>query len=45
MDPKLINQLNLSDSIITADALNPQKKTVKAIVKAKDEYVFELKAN
>lgn len=26
MDPKLINQLNLSDSIITAYALNPQKK-------------------
>ena len=26
MDPKLINQLNLSDSIITAYALNRQKK-------------------
>ena len=43
--PKLIKQLNLSDSIITADALNTQKETVKAIVEAKGEYVLALKAN
>lgn len=45
MGPELIKQLNLSDSIITADALNMQKETVKAIVKAKGEYVLALKAN
>ena len=45
MGPELIKQLNLSDSIITADALNTQKETVKAIVKAKGEYVLALKAN
>ena len=45
MGPKLIKQLNLSDSIITADALNTQKETVKAIIKAKGEYVLALKAN
>ena len=45
MGPELIKQLNLSDSIITADALNTQKETVKAIVKAKGDYVLALKAN
>lgn len=45
MGPELIKQLNLSDSIITADALNTQKETVKAIVKANGEYVLALKAN
>lgn len=45
MGPELIKQLNLSDSIITADALNTQKETVKAIVKSKGEYVLALKAN
>ena len=45
MGPELIKQLNLSDSIITADALNTQKETVKAIGKAKGEYVLALKAN
>lgn len=45
MGPELIKQLNLSDSIITADALNTQKETVKAIVKAKGEFVLVLKAN
>ena len=45
MGPELIKQLNLSDSIITADALNTQKETVKAIIKAKGEYVLALKAN
>ena len=45
MGPELIKQLNLSDSIITADALNTQKETVKAIIEAKGEYVLALKAN
>lgn len=45
MGPELIKQLNLSDSIITADTLNTQKETAKAIVKAKGEYVLALKAN
>ena len=45
MGPELIKQLNLSSSIITADALNTQKETVKAIVKAKGDYVLALKAN
>ena len=31
--------------VVTADALNAQKETVKAIVKAKGEYVLALKAN
>lgn len=43
--PELIRQLNLSDSIITADALNTQKETAKAIIKANGEYVLALKAN
>ena len=43
--PELIKQLNLSNSIITADALNTQKDTVKAIVKSKGDYVLALKAN
>ena len=45
MGPELIKKLNLSNSIITADALNTQKETVKAIIKAKGEYVLALKAN
>jgi len=45
MGPELIKQLNLSDSIITADALNTQKETVKAIIKAKGDYVLALKSN
>ena len=45
MGPELIKQLNLRDSIITADALNTQKETVKAIIKAKGDYVLALKAN
>lgn len=45
MGPELIKHLNLSNSIITADALNTQKETVKAIIKAKGEYVLALKLN
>ena len=41
----MVKQLNLSDSIITADALNTQKDTVNAIVKSKGDYVLALKAN
>ena len=43
--PKLIEQLNLSNFIITADALNTKKETLKAIIKAKGDYVLALKAN
>lgn len=43
--PKLIKQLNLSNFIITADALNTKKETLKAIIKAKGDYVLALKAN
>ena len=43
--PELIRQLDLSGSIITADALNTQKETVKAIIKSKGDYVLALKAN
>lgn len=43
--PNLIKQLNLSGSIITADALNTQKETVEAIIKSKGDYVLALKAN
>lgn len=45
MGPELIKQLDLSNSIITSDALNTQKETVKSIIKAKGEYVLALKAN
>ncbi len=45
MGPELVKQLNLRDSIITADALNTQKETVKAIIKSKGYYVLALKAN
>lgn len=42
---KIIEKLNLKDIIVTADALNTQKKTVKAIIKSKGDYVLALKNN
>lgn len=45
MGEKIINKLNLKDVIVTADALNTQKKTVKAIIKSKGDYVLALKNN
>lgn len=43
MGTKFITQLNLSDSIITADSLNTQKETVKTIVKVEVEDISALK--
>lgn len=37
--------MDLKDSIVTADAMNCQKETVSAIVKAKGDYVLALKGN
>ena len=45
MGPELIKKLNLTNCILTADALNTQKETVKAIVEAKGDYVLALKKN
>lgn len=43
--PEIIKKLNLKDVIITADALNTQKKTVSEITNAKGDYVLALKNN
>lgn len=43
--PKIIKMLNLKDVIITADALNTQKNTVKEIIESKGDYVLALKNN
>ena len=45
MGPELIKKLKLDNCILTADALNTQKDTVKAIIKAKGNYVLALKKN
>lgn len=45
MGPKLLEQLNLKNCIVTSDALNTQKETVKSIIKRKGDYVLALKAN
>ena len=45
MGQKLLEQLDLSNCIITDDALNTQKETVKIIVKKKGNYVLAIKAN
>ena len=45
MGPELIKKLNLTNCILTADALNTQKETVKAIVEAEGDYVLALKKN
>ena len=45
MGPKLIEQLDLTCCIVTADALNTQKKTVESIIKQKGNYVLALKGN
>ena len=45
MGPKLLEQLNLKNCIVTSDALNTQKETVKSIIKKNGDYVFALKAN
>ena len=45
MGPELIKKLKLDNCILTADALNTQKETVKSIIKAKGDYVLALKKN
>ena len=45
MGPKLLEQLDLKNCIITSDALNTQKETVKSIIKKNGNYVLALKAN
>ena len=45
MGPELIKKLKLDNCILTADALNTQKDTVEAIIKAKGDYVLALKKN
>lgn len=45
MGPKLLEQLDLKNCIVTADALNTQKETVESIIKKKGNYVLALKGN
>ena len=45
MGPKLIKKLDLTNCILTADALNTQKDTVSAVKDAKGDYVLALKGN
>ena len=45
MGPKLLEQLNLKNCIVTSDALNTPKETVKSIIKKNGDYVLALKAN
>lgn len=45
MGPKLLEQLQLEDCIVTADALNTQVDTIKAILKGKADYVMPVKEN
>lgn len=45
MGPILLEQLNLKNCIVTSDALNTQKETVKSIIKKNGDYVLALKAN
>lgn len=43
--PKLIERLELKGTVVTADALNTQKKSVVAIIKKKADYVLPVKGN
>ena len=45
MGTKLLDQLDLKNCIVTADALNTQKETVKSIIKKNGDYVLALKGN
>ena len=45
MGPKLLEQLDLKNCIVTSDALNTQKETVKSIIKKNGDYVLALKGN
>lgn len=43
--PKLLNRLDLTNTIITFDALNTQEKTIEHIIKNHGDYVAPVKAN
>lgn len=45
MGPNLLKKLNLKDCIVTADALNTQKKTIECIIEGKADYVMPVKEN
>ena len=45
MGPKLLEKLNLKNCVVTADALNTQVDTIKAILKGKADYVLPVKEN
>lgn len=45
MGPKLLGQLQLEGCVVTADALNTQVDTIKAILKGKADYVMPIKEN
>lgn len=45
MGPKLLEQLQLNCCVVTADALNTQVETIKAILKGKADYVLLVKEN
>ena len=45
MGPKLLEKLNLNGCVVTADALNTQVNTIKAILKGKADYVLPVKEN
>ncbi len=42
---EVLSGLDLKNKIVTADAMNTQKKTVEIIIKNKGDYVLALKAN
>lgn len=41
----LIKELNIEGCLVTADALNCQRETAKAIIKGKGDYLLDAKAN
>lgn len=45
MGKKLLEKLNLKNCVVTADALNTQIDTIKAILKGKADYVLPIKEN
>lgn len=45
MGPKLLEKLQLEGCVVTADALNTQVDTIKAILKGKADYVMPVKEN
>lgn len=45
MGEELLKQLDLKNTIVTVDALNTQKNTVKVVIQGQGDYVFALKEN